>query len=127
MKIILADDQKEVRAALRFALQYRHSHWQIIEASNAQDLITLVKEASPMLILLALEPQPQFSKQASAHHTWAQWLASLRNSCPTVKIIALVSSPEWITPAWQAGSDAVVCKADPIETVEMAIEQLISG
>lgn len=125
MKIILADERKEVRAALHFALKYRHNDWNIIETDGANPLEQQIADNVPDLLILGLNvPVSSASIQAPIQLIWQPWFGSLHRACPTLKIMAMVNSPEWIFPAFEAGSDAAICKADPIETVENAIQQL---
>jgi len=104
MRFLLADDQAEVRSALRLLLEQEPGMDVVGEAAGVQELLALV--AQPDLVLLDWElPGPPA----------IALLPALRSRYPHVRVIALSGRPEARQEALEAGIDAFVSKGDPPE------------
>lgn len=108
MNVLLADDQPQVRSALRLLLEQRAQAQIVGEAENAQDLLNRCTTPAPDVILLDWE-LPGLSQPDGA--------ASVRRAYPSAQIVAMSSRPEARQPALRAGADRFVCKGDPPEAV----------
>jgi DNA-binding NarL/FixJ family response regulator len=113
MKILVADDQPQVRSALRLLLEQRPQTTIVGEAENAQELLDRLPALLPDAILLDWE-LPGLS---STSH-----LASLRKACSETQIVALSARPEARQLALDAGADCFVCKGDPPEELLAALD-----
>jgi DNA-binding NarL/FixJ family response regulator len=116
MRVILADDQPDVRSAMRLLFEERPGISIIGEASSMPELVRQVKVGSPDLVLLDWElPGNQ-----------AQDLMTLLGSqCPRLAVIALSSSPQVKQAALKAGVLAFVCKSDPPELLINAVDKYL--
>jgi DNA-binding NarL/FixJ family response regulator len=103
MRVLLADDQSKVRAALRLLLEEGPRLSVIGEAAEAEDLLGQVEATHLDLVLSDWE------------------LPGLRTLCPRLKIIALSGRPEARQAALTAGADAFVSKGDPPERLLAAV------
>lgn len=106
MLVILADDQYDVRCALRLILEHDAALELASEAINSTELLAQLGAACPDLLLLDWE-LPGLGN--------AELLASIRQICPAVKVIALSGRPEACEQAMQAGVPGFVSKGDPPE------------
>ena len=113
MRVLLADDQSKVRAALRLLLQEELGLSVIGEATEAEDLLAQVEAMQPDLVLLDWE----LPGLRSDDH-----LPALRRLAPRLKIIVLSGQPEARRAALAAGTDAFVSKGDPPERLLAAVE-----
>lgn len=103
MRILLADDQSEVRAALRILLEQQSGFFVVGEVSEPKSLMIQAKENSPDLILLDWE---------LGSLRMCDIVSILKLICPDLKIVALSSRPESSKAALTAGVDAFVSKID---------------
>jgi DNA-binding NarL/FixJ family response regulator len=103
MHILLADNQVEVRSALRFLLEQEPGMWVVGEAAEAEALLAQEAAVQPDLVLLDWElPGSQTT----------DLLAALRVRRRTI-VIALSGRPEARQEALNAGVDAFVSKGEP--------------
>ena len=115
MRILLADDQSNVRFALR-ALLERQSGVQVVgEAVNSETLLGQVKAACPDLVLL------DWGLPGIAAD---ELLPTLRDACPDLSVIVLSGQPEARRAALAAGADAFVGKTDPPEQLLATIRSI---
>lgn len=105
-RILLADDQPQVRSALRLLLEQEIQAQIVGEAETLEDLLNQRPARNPEAILLDWE-LPGLSPNAD--------LPKVRQAYPLAQILALSSRPEARQAALQAGADAFVCKGDPPE------------
>lgn len=108
MKILLADDNPEVRSALRLLLEQGPVLANVMEVTDAQGLLAYLSETCPMVILLDWE-------LPGLHST--DLLKQVRYRCPEMKIIALSSKFEARQEALAARVDAFVSKTEPPEQI----------
>jgi DNA-binding NarL/FixJ family response regulator len=112
MRILLADQEANVRFALRTLLE-RQSGMEVVgEAVNAEAMLRQVKATCPDLVLL---------DWSLPGITADQLLPTLRNAHPGLAVIALSGQPEARRAALAAGADAFVGKTDPPEQLLAAI------
>ncbi len=108
MKILLADDNPEVRSALRLLLEQEPILAMVLEVADTQDLLAHLSENCPMVLLLDWElPGLQNS----------DILMTVRSRCPGIKVIALSSKFEARQEALAARVDAFISKAEPPEQI----------
>ena len=106
MRILLADDQSEVRSALRLLLEQEAVLTIVEEVSEADELLAQVEMTCPDVVLLDWELP---GLQASVV------VPSLRAMCPHLSVIALSGLPEAREAAISADVDGFVNKGDPPE------------
>ena len=104
MRVLLADDQPQVRSALRLLLEEETDIQVVDEVTNAEDLLVQTESTVPDVLLLDWELP---GLQASA------LLTALRQGHPYLCIIALSGEWEARRLALAAGADAFVSKAEP--------------
>jgi len=115
MRILLADDQIEVRSALRLLLEQEADLDIVGEAAEADDLVYQTLMATPDVLLLDWE---------LAGSRAADLIARLRAIAPHLRIIALSGRPEARRQALRLGADAFVSKVEPPERLLMAVNSL---
>jgi DNA-binding NarL/FixJ family response regulator len=120
MRILLADDQPDVRSALRLLIEQETGLLVVGEAADAASLLARVAVDSPDIILLDWE-LPGESSADDGKLTGEELLAQLIATCPTLKIIALSGRIEACQVALSAGADAFVSKAEPPERLLAAL------
>ncbi len=113
MRIIVADDQPEVRSALRLMLEEKPGNSVIDEVSTSYELLWQVSAGGPDLILLDWELPGTKPKEL---------LSILRNLYPHLMVIALSSHPQTRQAALEAGAHTFACKSDPPENLLAALD-----
>ncbi len=106
MRIILADDQFEVRSGIKILLGQESDVDIIGEAEELGSLLTQTKERNPDMVLLDWE---------LSNLKVSDIIPVLRMLHPDIKIVALSSRPESLNSALAAGVDAFVSKGDQPE------------
>jgi two-component system response regulator DesR len=116
-KIILADDQHEVRSALKLLLEQEPA-WEIVgECRDAEDLIKTIQKGCPDVVLLDWELP---NMQVTEHMT------KMRACCSEMKVVALSSQIESRNGALKANVDAFLSKGDPPNTVLDTLHTVLS-
>ncbi len=116
MMILLADDNPEVRSALRLLLEQEPVSASVMEVADGKSLLSHINENCAMVLLLDWElPGPQRSVL----------LKLVRSRCPKMKVIALSSKFEARQEALAARVDAFVSKAEPPEKILSTIWSFI--
>jgi DNA-binding NarL/FixJ family response regulator len=113
MRVILADDQPEVRSALRLALEEKPGTSVMSEVGSSYELLWQVNNNCPDLILLDWELPGTKPKDL---------LSVLQTLYPHLLVIALSSRPQIRQAALDAGAVDFVCKSDPPENLLAALE-----
>ncbi len=116
MRVLLADDQVEVRSALGLLLAQIDGVRVIGEASDATLVLQAVAQKQPDLLLLDWE-LPGLPPE--------QLLRLLLYERPSLKIIAMSSRPEAHRAALAAGSHAFLSKSEPPERVLALFQSLL--
>jgi DNA-binding NarL/FixJ family response regulator len=104
MRILIADDERKNRSALRLLLEQEKFLSIVGEVEDPSSLLMLVQKASPNVILLDWELSA--GKSATV-------LSALKAKKPRICVIALSCRPEARQAALDAGVDAFVSKGDP--------------
>jgi DNA-binding NarL/FixJ family response regulator len=115
MRVIVADDQIEVRSAIRLLLEEKAGLEVVGEARDTEALIKLVKIGRSDLVILDWELAESRPGEA---------MTSLKAIKPDLAVIVLSSRPQVQKAALQAGARAFVCKSDPPESLLKALEKL---
>jgi DNA-binding NarL/FixJ family response regulator len=108
MRLLLADDQMNVRSALRLLLSQNDSLQIVGEAADATSLLQAVAQKHPDLVLLDWE-LPGLPPEQLLRLLWYER--------PSLKIIAMSSRPEAEPQALAAGIHAFLSKSQPPERV----------
>jgi DNA-binding NarL/FixJ family response regulator len=114
MRILLADDQKEIRSAMRLLLEHQPSLEIVGEVAEAGNLLRQTAALEPELLLIDWE-LPGFRP--------GKMMPQLRTSCPHLRLIALSGLPEARQAALDAGADDFVSKGDPPENLLNALNE----
>jgi DNA-binding NarL/FixJ family response regulator len=115
MRLLLADDQPNVRFALR-ALLERQTRIQVTgEAADWEALLSHTNATCPDAVLL---------DWGLPSATEAEPLSALREACPDLVVIVLSGRPEARQAALDAGADAFVSKTDPPQQLLTALRSL---
>ncbi len=106
MRILLADDQTQVRTALQTLLKHQVDMQVVGEASEAHTLLNQIEQTKPDLVLLDWN-LPDLSAIGS--------VSRLRRHHPQLLIVVLSGRPEMRRQALAAKADAFVSKIDQPE------------
>lgn len=112
VRILVADDQSDVRSALTLLLEQQPAVQVIAEATDVVGVLMAVETYLPELVLLDWELPGGPA---------AGLVRMLRSQWPQLRVIALSSLPEARTAALRAGVDAFVGKGDPPEVLLEAL------
>lgn len=115
IRILLADDQKDVRLGLKVLFENIDNMEVIGESAELTDLLNKVNDLKPDLVLLDWE---------LANLNLAGLIPILRQLGAEMKIIALSSRPEALSRAMAAGADAFVSKGDYPEEIVKTINRI---
>jgi DNA-binding NarL/FixJ family response regulator len=118
MYVLLADDQKSVRTALKLMLEQQDPVTRIEAAANAGDLLTKLGMDCPDLILLDWG-LPGLAGDAL--------VPTIKKLCPAVKVISLSGQSENNTAALAAGCCVFISKTDPPERLLGAIQSILEN
>ena len=118
MCVLIADDQPQVRSALRLLLMQRTEPVTVEEAADLAELRELRCTEPPDLVLLDWELPDQGGCAA---------LEQVRAAWPQATVIVLSGLPESRQAALSAGADAFVSKGDPPEQLIDAVRQCRLG
>ncbi len=112
MRVLLADDEIQVRSALRVILNHQHGLKVVGEAEDVDQALKLAASRRPDLVLLDWELSGGGGAAA---------LSRLRAAQPNLAVIALSGRPESQAAAHAAAVDAFVSKGDPPERLLTAL------
>ena len=115
MRVLLADDQQNVRYALHVLLDRRPELEMVGDVSDAYELLSFITEFVPDVVILDWM-LPGLADVGS--------VATLKAINPNIKIISLSSRPELGDDALRAGADDFISKIDPPEKLLGAIARL---
>jgi DNA-binding NarL/FixJ family response regulator len=113
-RFLLADDNADLRSALRLLLETRLNAPLVFEAADQSALIDQVIAHEPDCLILDWELR---GCSESDH------LSALRDLRPDLKIIVTSARPEAAVEA-AAHADAFICKTDPPSEILNAIQRL---
>ena len=118
MRVFLADDQPQVRSALRLLLDYEPEFEVVGEAVSTNHIIENMKESQPDLLLLDWE-LPSLSI--------IDLLSILRKTYPHLVVVALSGQLEAHQAALAAGVDAFISKGHPPEQLLNTLRLIHQG
>ena len=124
MRVLIADDQPQVRSALRLLLKQEPGVTVVGEAEDTQQALELAAGQRPDLVLLDWELPGPWSA-GPLKNAGQRLLPALRARCPRVTVVALSGRPEARQAALDAGADAFVSKGDPPERVLATVKNCI--
>jgi DNA-binding NarL/FixJ family response regulator len=113
-RFLLADDNSDLRSALRLMLETRLKSPLIFEAADHAGLIDQSMTQQPDCLILDWE-LPGLDD--------SNYLSALRDLLPDLKIIVTSARPEAAAAA-SAHADAFICKTDPPAEILNAIQRL---
>lgn len=117
MEVLLADDQPQVRSALRLLLEQEPEIKVIGEVDNANDLLASAQSTKPDLLLLDWE-LPGMSNTDT--------VPALRRYCPCLAIVALSGHLEARKMALAAGVEGFVSKGHPPDELLNVLQKVRS-
>jgi DNA-binding NarL/FixJ family response regulator len=117
MNVMLADDQTQVRSALRLLLEQDPDFEIAGETADATGLLQAVDRKTPDIVLLDWE-LPGLPPE--------QLLRLLNLGFPSVKVIVMSTQPQDEKQALGAGAHAFLSKSSPPNHIETAIRGLFS-
>lgn len=126
MRVLLADDQAEVRSALRLLLEQGAGLTVVGEAAEAGDLLAQARGLVPDLVLLDWE-LPGKPATDGTRPGECPLLVALRSCYPRPLVVVLSGRPEAQRAALAAGADAFVSKGDPPERLLTTLHALGIG
>jgi DNA-binding NarL/FixJ family response regulator len=112
MRVLIADDQPDVRYAYHVLLRGRPGIEIVGEAKDAEEMLVKTLGTYPDVVLLDWE-LPGFNENSHLYH--------LRRALPGLFVIALSGRSEASSKALKAGADAFVSKVEPPENLLAAI------
>ena len=115
MRILIADDQADVRSALGLLLMQQPDLEVVAEATDAVGAL-LAAENQPLDLILLDWELPGMPITSLVR--------TLRNQWPQLTLIALSSLPEARSAAANAGVDAFVDKGDPTDSLLAALRRV---
>ena len=118
MRVLVADDETNVRSALRLLLDQDPGVSAVCEAGAAECLLAQAEATRPDVVLLDWQLP---GLQAT------DLLPALRSVCPRLVVIALSGRPEECRTALAAGVDAFVCKGDAPERLLATLSTVLAG
>lgn len=121
MRVLIADDQPQVRSALRLLLKQERGVTVVGEAEDVEQALVLAAAWRPDVVLLDWE-LPDLRVAGPAKTAGGRLLPALVTACPQVKVVALSGRPEARQAALASGADFFVSKGDPPERLLEAID-----
>jgi DNA-binding NarL/FixJ family response regulator len=110
--MLIADDQVEIRSAMRLLLNYTLGLTAVEEAANASEAVRIARDSRPDIVLLDWELPGQAD---------GALVATLRLTPSQPAVVVLSSKPEARQAALAAGASAFVSKGDPPDVLLRAI------
>ena len=115
LRVLVADDEANVRSALRLLLEQEPIACLVSEAASAECLLHCTVTVQPDVVLLDWDLPGLHAPSL---------LPALRDACPWLTVIALSGRPEERVEALAAGADAFVSKVDAPEELQTALLRL---
>jgi DNA-binding NarL/FixJ family response regulator len=114
-RILLADDNSDLRSALRLLLETRLDVELIVEARDMEHVLAQVEDARPDCVILDWElPGRPIRKRVSV----------LRALVPGLKVVAFSARPESRPRALEEGVEAFICKTESPGAILEKIQHL---
>ncbi|MGW8250845.1 MAG: response regulator [Anaerolineales bacterium] len=123
MRILIADDQREVRSALRLMLEQQSGDCMVTEVTDRESLLAEARRITPDIIILDAELHGFILKNDTMDvRSFQNAVSDLRSSCPEAKLVALTSRPDLRKMSENCRVDILISKADPPETLIEVID-----
>jgi len=116
-RILLADDNSNLRSALRLLLQIRLCIECINEARDMEHVLALVEDAPPDCLILDWELPGRPTRER---------VSILRTLVPDLKVIVLSARPESEQEALMDGANAFISKVNPLEQMVETIRKTLN-
>ena len=113
MRILLADANPEVLAALRLVLEQQENLDLAAESRDAVNLMAQVVRCCPDVVLLDADLPGLQPHRRAKRSSLVELVETLRVLCPPLRVIALSSRPNAEKECRLAKVDAFFCKGDP--------------
>jgi DNA-binding NarL/FixJ family response regulator len=116
MRVIVVDDEYQVRSALRLLLEQEQNVEIVFDTDTLEGLLEQLQDICADLLLLDWDMRlPGLNNTV---------ITNIRHRCPKMRILALSGRPESRVGALQAGVDAFVSKGDPPERLLQFLRQI---
>ena len=115
MKALIADDDVQVRSALRLLLDQGSHPMSVVEADRMEDIGILASHFRPDIIFLDWE-------LTGVNH--CACLTAIRSSCPSASVIALGVRPEIEKESHRLGADAFFSKNDNPARLQALLDRI---
>lgn len=118
--IVIADDHAVVRQGLRLLLEAEEDLAVVGESSDLAQTAELLRECTPVVVLLDLHMGRELSLSA---------LFELRSASPATRVVILTmdDDPAFVGPAWNAGAAGYVLKEASRTDLVRAIRTVAKG
>ena len=114
-RILLADDNHNLRSALRLLLETRFEFQLVTEARDMEHVLAQVEDTQPDCLVLDWELPGRPTRER---------VPVLRTLVPGLKVIAISARPESKQAALSEGADAFICQTEPPVKILEVIEGL---
>lgn len=120
IRLLLADDQKLMRQALRVFIENEPGMEVVGEAQDGRSAVIQAKSLQPDVVLMDLQ-MPRLDGVAATEEVLAE--------CPNTKVVAVTTfhSEEYVIPALRAGASAYLLKDSEPEDIVAGIRSAIAG
>ncbi|WP_312396189.1 response regulator transcription factor [Kocuria sp.] len=120
IRLLLADDQKLMRQALRVFIENEPGMEVVGEAQDGRSAVIQAKTLQPDVVLMDLQ-MPRLDGVAATEEVLAE--------CPNTKVVAVTTfhSEEYVIPALRAGASAYLLKDSEPEDIVAGIRSAIAG
>lgn len=125
MRVLLADDQSDVRRALRLLLEQEPDLSIVGEADQIGNLLSELQTTLADLVLLDWELP--HADATNALRSDGHLMATLRAIRPELLIIALSGLPEARELALAAGVDGFISKGEPPDRLLTTLREVVAG
>lgn len=127
VNILLADDQPEVRSALRLLLGEEQDLSVVGEAADVAGLTGETQTRRPEIVLLDWELPGLSGRFCCREASGRRLIEQLRTACPGLKVIALSGRLEARDEALAAGADAFISKVESPECLLSTLRGMQDG
>ncbi|WP_223285947.1 response regulator transcription factor [Kocuria atrinae] len=120
VRLLLADDQKLMRQALRVFVENEPGMEVVGEAQDGRSAVIQAKTLHPDVVLMDLQ-MPRLDGVAATEEVLA--------ACPNTKVVAVTTfhSEEYVIPALRAGASAYLLKDSEPEDIVAGIRSAVAG
>ncbi len=115
-RILLADDNAELRSALRLLLETRLDLQLVTEARDMEHVLAQVEDSAPDCVILDWELPGRPTRGR---------VQVLRALLPGLKIVFTSARPEVAEEACLEGADAFICKIDPPDKIHLVLQNMV--